>query len=336
MLPWAMAACIAVMAFCLGNLIVKSGRRRKTASGELAIDRTGYLAFGSLTRALAGVLPQAAETRKKVEREIKRAGFYRPMAREQFEASRNAMVIGWALLAGALIVITAGPDTLLTWEIAAVALVLISLSYALPRLWLQSQAAARVRRIQIALPDALDMMTMCLTGGLSLQSSLERVSKDVRTTHPDLGTELEIVRKQSGAHTLESALTQFAERIDVPEIKSLAAIVAQTERLGANVANAIRDFADGIRRGHRQRAEERGNATSVKMLLPVSLCLAPVVYILLLAPPLLEMNSFLTKNNREGGLLDPAEMNPAQLRGQRRPPVLGTTNVDTLTAESGN
>jgi tight adherence protein C len=268
---------------------------------------------------VAGLLPVSRELAARLDQELKRAGYYRPLARQQFLAVRNAMAVGWVLLAGTAAIAAYDPDNDRSPTVFLVGLLLAVLFYALPRLVLQSQGTHRLKRIQTGLPDALDMITMCLTGGLPLQQSLERVGKDIHGSHPDLATELEIIRRQSDAHTMEHALTQFSQRIDVPEVKSLTALVAQTERLGTNVSTALKDYSDSLRRTHRQRAEERGNATSVKLLLPVALCLAPPVYILLLAPPLLELGDFVTRENRSGGILAPNDVNvPAALPAARR------------------
>ena len=143
---------------------------------------------------------------------------------------------------------------------------------------------------------------------------------------------MEIIRRQAEAHTLENALTQFADRINVAEIKSLAALVTQTERLGTNVATALRDYADSIRRGFRQRAEEQGNKNSIKLLLPVTLCLAPPVYILLLAPAVLELRDFIIRENRPGGVLAPSEFQYQQTI--LRPTPADPTGAGTVSAES--
>jgi tight adherence protein C len=195
------------------------------------------------------------------------------------------------------------------WQFLAAGIIGVAALYGVPRLWLQSKGNRRVQRIQVGLPDALDMTNMCLTGGLPLQPALARVSSEIRVSHADLALEFDIVRRHAETFTLEQALSKFAERIDVPEIKSLTAMVTQAERLGTNVARALGEYADSLRRSHRQRAEERGNAASVKMLLPVALCLAPPVYILLLAPPLFQMREFVVRENQPGGFLTPVNPN---------------------------
>jgi tight adherence protein C len=168
---------------------------------------------------------------------------------------------------------------------------------------LHHQAKQRVDRIQRGLPDALDLVTMCVTGGLPLHEALERVSKELRFSNEDVAIEFEIIRRHADAHKMASALRHFAHRIDAPDVSALAALVTQTERLGTHVSTAICDYADSVRRAHRQFAEERANKTSIKMLFPVVLCLAPPIYILLCGPPVLKLRSFLIEERRPGGIL---------------------------------
>jgi len=307
LLPVVAFAAIGVLVYSLGRMLL--GGKRTEPDEEVGAPRP--LAFGPLTHALAAVLPISGSKRESIARELKHAGYYHPFALEEFLSIRNALVIGWVLLTATGLVAIDSADGKLALPILAVGVVGLIFLYGVPRLWLQSVASKRVMRLQLGLPDALDMLTMCLSGGLPLQPSLERVSGELRETHPDFSQELDIIRRHADAHTLEYALTRFSDRIDLPETKSLAALITHTERLGTNVAGALRDYADGIRRNHRQRAEERGNRTSVKLLLPVVLCLAPPIYILLLAPALLELRGFMIRENQDGGILSTADMDPS-------------------------
>lgn len=309
-IPLAVFAGIGLAIALVGKLLIGIGRRKD--------DRPG-LVFGPLTGVAAALLPSSRELRNALGHELKQAGYYVPRAVDQFLAIRNALVVGWMTLVATTIAAAYDPDRDFTLPILGVGVVVVLLLYSLPRLWLQSNASRRVQRIQNGLPDALDMITMCLTGGLPLQPALERVGREIRAVHPDLGLELEIIRRQAEAHTLENALSQFAERINVAEIKSLAALVTQTERLGTNVATALRDYSDSIRRSFRQRAEEQGNKNSIKLLLPVTLCLAPPVYILLLAPAMLELRDFVVRENRPGGILAPSDVRYTPTYGRLTP-----------------
>jgi tight adherence protein C len=328
---------IAGLLILLGQLIM-APRRNATRTGRPLI-------FGALTVPLAGIVPQFPYQAKVLSRDLARAGYYTPKAREEYLALRNALALGGAILTGLVIIAAAEPGQDLTARIILAGLAITILISSFPRVLLHWQANSRVRRIQTALPDALDMITMCLTGGLPLQDALQRVGSEIHNVHPDLACELDIIRRQAEAGSLEQALRQFSQRIDIPEITSLTALVSQAQRLGTNVSTALRDYADGVRRNHRQRAEERGNTTSVKLLLPVVLCLAPPVYILLLAPALLQMREFISQENRSGGILAPEipdDVSPLQAgrnpRAPRRPvrPAAGNRNRGTEAIPSGN
>jgi tight adherence protein C len=187
-------------------------------------------------------------------------------------------------------------------------LITAMLGYGLPRLLLGSQAKARVDRIQKGLPDALDIVHMCLSGGLSLRDSFARVSQEIEFFHPEIAIEFEVIRRQSEADTMSKALRNFADRIDTPDVTALASLVTQADKLGTHVAEAVTEFAVGVRRSFQQNAEERANKTTIKLLFPVVLCLAPPIYILLMGPPLLQMRDFITEGNQPGGILDSASM----------------------------
>ncbi len=306
LLPTAAFLVVAGLFFLLGLLFIRTGRN---GEGEvLAGGKARPLMFGPLTAPLAGVLPVSAGSKANISRDLRRAGFYHRLAYQEFMALRNVLVVGWVVLVGAAIV--AAPQPAPKWMPAGIAcaVVVAGLLYAMPVLLLHAQAKARLQRIQYGLPDALDMITMCMEGGLPLPQVLQRVGRDLATTHPDLACELKIIGRQMEAGSLDGALRQFAARIDIPDVQSLAALVGQTEQQGGSVAGALVEFADGVRRAQRQRAEEHGNKTSVKLLFPLVLCLAPPVYVLLLTPAIIEMREFVLKENRPGGILSPQTM----------------------------
>lgn len=290
---------IAAVMFLVGWSVTRWGASRNAAD----VRRRPRLMFGPLTFGLAGALPILDSTRARIKTEVSQAGFYQPHAAEQFLALRNAIVVGWLFLVATVLLVAYDPAKDLSLSILAVGGVGLMILYSLPRLWLQGLARARVQRIQLGLPDALDMLSMCLSGGVPLQTALDRVGPQLHTAHPDVGLEFEIIARQAEVHTLEEALSQFAKRLDQDDVSALASLVNQNQRLGTNVSVALHDFADGIRRAARQRAEERGNKVSVQMVLPVALCLAPPVYILLLAPAAMELRDFVLRQSTPGGAL---------------------------------
>ena len=253
--------------------------------------------------ALAGVLPQPKGEVEKIERDLKRAGYYYTTALLDYMATRNGLIVAILIVAG-LFAVIADPNTQISRWILAAGAATVVLGYALPRLLLHWQANRRVDRIHRGLPDALDIVQMCVTAGLPLREALSRVSQQVGFFHPDIAVEFEVIRRHADADTMPAALKQFAQRIDTPDVNSLAALVAQNQQLGTHVGAAITEYADSLRMSRKQRANERAGKTTIKLLFPVVLCLAPPIYILLCGPPIVKLKNFVNTSRQSGGILD--------------------------------
>ena len=270
--------------FLIGNFVLAA---REAPGPHIGQDRQA----GRLTQALARTVPQLPAETRSIGRDLKRSGNYRRAALDEYLATRNGLILGTLLLTMyAAFVLMPSPTLLRTAVI--VGFVLAIGAYGLPRIHLNWSAERRVDRIQAGLPDALDMTTMCLAGGMPMYDALQRVGGEIREMHPDVAAEFEIVRRQASAGSMGQALHHFAERVDAPDIRTLASIVAQTERLGTSIAVAMRDYAKSVRDDRQQRAVERANRMSVQMMLPIIFCLAPPVYVLLCGPPILELADF--------------------------------------------
>ncbi len=169
-----------------------------------------------------------------------------------------------------------------------------------PSLWLRHLKSSRQKQIRRAMPDALDVIVICLEGGLSLPASLAKVSVEIHVAHPLLASELSIVQReiQLGRSTGE-ALRQFANRFDAEELRSLASVVIQAERFGASIVNAFRVHAESLRLRRYQYAEAQAQKAPVKLIFPTVLCIFPALYIVLMGPAgvqLLEMLDNLDSN----------------------------------------
>ncbi|KAA0131844.1 MULTISPECIES: type II secretion system F family protein [Gimesia] len=295
--------------FLVGDAIAagnRAGRKKELNRGEGSGGST-YSAshVGAFKRAMAGVIPQSDQEIKKIELDLKRAGYYRSTALVEYLATRNILIV-MVLIGTGIGCVLADPGTNYPEIILVAGLLVAGSGYGLPRMVLHNQASRRVNRIQKGLPDALDLVMMCLTGGVPLRTALKRVTEEVRFSHPDIAVEFDIIRRHADANSMADALKQFARRIDAPDVNTLSLMISQTERLGTNVSTALIDFADGIRRKYRQRAEEHSSKTSIKLLFPVIFCMAPPIYILFFAPAVLELRNFLIREHRPGGILEPS------------------------------
>lgn len=224
--------------------------------------------------------------------ELRRAGFYQPTARRDYMALRNGLVLFTLIFTGALVV-AIGPERQdLGLRVMIMGVILAVLGWAVPRVLLRSKGEARLQRIRQALPNALDMLTMCMTGGLSVSDSLQHVSRELYTAHPDLAIELLFVQRQAEMSSLPDALRQFALRVDADEIVSMSALVGQGQRLGTGMVSSIHDYADAIRHRWRYMADEQAGKAAVKLLLPIVFLLLPSVFIFLWGPSVLELWTF--------------------------------------------
>src|SRR5262245_8066697 len=159
-----------------------------------------------------------------------------------------------------------------------------------PSFWLDRKKAARQVALRRALPDALDVIVICLEGGISFAGALKRVASELRTAHPLLAAEFNIVQRevQLGRSTGE-AIRQFAERSDLEEIRSLASVVVQAERYGASLVKALRVHAETLRVKRLHYAEEMAQKASTKLLFPTVLFIMPGVFIVILGPAVIQI-----------------------------------------------
>ncbi|MBD3672508.1 MAG: type II secretion system F family protein [Planctomycetaceae bacterium] len=299
---------ISLTVFLISEAIRNSKRRARSISDlNLSDDHPKRpLAPSAFQRAMAGALPQSAKEIAKIEKDLKRAGYYRPWALIDYLSTRNTLVtmilVGFGILA-----VLAPPSNGMGPVLIGIGLLTALLGYSLPRLLLSHQALKRITKIHKGLPDALDIVHMCLSSGLSLRDSLQRVASEIEVFNPEIAVEFELVRRHSEADSMAKALSNFADRLDTPDVNALASLVTQSDKLGIHVAEAVTEFAVGVRRTFQQRADERANKTTIKLLFPVVLCLAPPIYILLMGPPLLKMRDFIQEANQRGGVLDVSE-----------------------------
>ncbi|MEQ1942478.1 type II secretion system F family protein [Mesorhizobium sp. VNQ89] len=139
-------------------------------------------------------------------------------------------------------------------------------------------------------PDFMDMMLTCADAGMSLEASVERVSNELAGTHKELGIQLSIMTLQMRAgKPLRDALRELADRVGIDEARSLAVLFRQSEELGTSLTDALRVYSDEMRTQRVLRAEEKANALPVKMVLPLGLCVFPVVLMIVMLPVIIRM-----------------------------------------------
>jgi tight adherence protein C len=165
------------------------------------------------------------------------------------------------------------------------ALVAALLGYLVPDYWLRYMAQRRQRDITRHLPDALDLMVVCVEAGLGLDAALARVSSEMKLASTALSSEFGLVTQEVKAGKPRvQALRDLTVRTGVEDLGSLVAMLVQTDRLGTSVAQALRTHADTVRTKRRQRAEEAAAKTPVKLVFPLVLCIFPSLFVVILGP----------------------------------------------------
>ncbi|MEX0867059.1 MAG: type II secretion system F family protein [Pirellulales bacterium] len=244
--------------------------------------------FGGLTPALAAQLPESRKEKTEFRDLLRGAGLYSPSAGTTIYALRFVLLFVPLVVAGALAVLGDSRDT---FRILIVGVVCAAVLSTVPRLYVFFRRRRRLREIREGLPDTMDMLAMCMDGGMSLSASLEQVAR--RMNHfPAIAQELRIVRRQADVSSLQTALADFSRRVDLPELRSLVTLLTRGDRLGTHLTGSLMDQSDHLRTGRRQRANLQANKTPVKLVLPLIFCFAPAALILLIAPAVLELREF--------------------------------------------
>ena len=162
---------------------------------------------------------------------------------------------------------------------------LMALAYAAPDIWVGYCLRRRRERIRTGLPDALDLMVVCVDAGLGIDQALLRTGRELSKSQPEISEEfIQVNFEQRAGKPRLKAWESMAERTHVETVNSFVHMLAQTDRFGTPLVRALRIFADAVRHKRRQQAEELAAKTTVKLIFPLVLFIFPSVFIVLLGP----------------------------------------------------
>lgn len=228
------------------------------------------------------------DERNQLRQSLMLAGFNSPNATIWYVIARFSLAI---LLPGIFILsqfLSAKPATGLSvvmWPIILCAIGLFA-----PSRILTSLASSRQQQLEFEFPDALDLMVVCVEAGLSLDAAFVRVGQETRELHPRISEEFGRVSEQLRAgRARPDALRAMADRTGVPAIKSFAALLIQTEMLGAGIAQTLRTFSSEMRETRFIKAEEKAMRIPVLMTIPLVACILPVIVTALLLPAMIDV-----------------------------------------------
>ncbi len=250
---------------------------------------------GWLARLLAPLAGKARDsaTAHPIRLRLVRAGFRRESAVVIFTGLRIVLALALPVL------FLLSPAV---WNLSELQLLMVlcgasGIGFMLPGYFVNRRTKARQKEMVNGLPDALDLMVVCVEAGLGINASLNRVAQEFAVAKPVLAAEFELVTLEirAGKSSTE-ALKSLSERTGVSEVSSLVAMLVQTERFGTSLADTLRVHADAMRVQRLQRAEELAAKAPLKMLFPTVLIFAATL-IVTIGPGIVQMISFFRDQN---------------------------------------
>jgi tight adherence protein C len=208
------------------------------------------------------------------------AGYRKPAHADIFLGARLALPAAFGLLIALLV----SGNAIVYFIIA------IAVGFFLPDLWLNWSIKKRREDIRMSLPDGLDFLAICLEAGLGMDQGIVRLGQELRVSHPALAEELlQINFEQRAGVPRITAWKSFADRVDLEMVRSFVAMLIQTDRFGTPISKSLGTFSDSLRIQRRQKAEELAAKTTIKLLFPLALFIAPAMGIVLLGPAALSL-----------------------------------------------
>lgn len=221
-----------------------------------------------------------------IRKQLISAGFRDKKAISAFYAVKVAASGGSAVL-GFFAVGILGKDPVNGMLLALMGL---GAGFILPQLFLDNVATARRTKIDKILPDALDLLVICTEAGMSVDTSLLRVASNLGKQGKELGEEIIITNREIGlGQARDICWNNLGERTGSEELKNLARVITQSEKVGASVGEVLRGQAEFLRVRRRQKAEEMAAQMSTKMMIPTVIFIFPCVLVVTFGPPLLKL-----------------------------------------------
>jgi tight adherence protein C len=238
---------------------------------------------------LSKLMPKSPKDTSRLQRRLTQAGFPQASSVVYYSIAELVLPVVLGLTVLAVLGVASG------WLLAGFVAVL---GYVAPSFYVGRRTTLRQKAIRNGLPDALDLLTLCTEAGSGLDQALAKTSEELFTAHPVLADELRMITTEirAGKPRME-AFKNFASRTGVDDVRSLVAMLLQTDRFGTSVADALRIQSDTSRTKRRQFAEERAGKVGVKLVFPLVLCLFPALYVVCFGPVVVSIYRAFVQND---------------------------------------
>ncbi len=258
------------------------GGQGKSKQQELS-QRLRELGLQLVRRVSSLVYDEKGEKKLALRRKLVSGGIYLPDAPRNFAVARYALLV-LGLGGGFLLATSNGGDP---WIYAGAA---GGVGYFLPVLWLGTKVKKNKKALESGLPDALDLMVVCVEAGLTIDAAMQRVGEELALAHPVLARELSVCHMETQIGLpRQQAMRNLGERTDYAPLKALTAMLVQADRFGTSIAMALRIQAEAMRQKRQHKSEEAAAKASVKLTFPLVLFIFPASFIVLAGPVVLKM-----------------------------------------------
>jgi tight adherence protein C len=288
---------VAAISFAVSKLFAKGGdnkmRERLSATGTTDSPTTVTQSSSSAAQfkdlfqrvgqaAAKPFMPSDREKQSELRRKLGQAGIYSPQAIRMVQVFKFILLIGG--VGGGIGIGIAIDNMMLGVGLGGLA------GYLFPTIWLKKHIKKQQRALDYGLPDALDLMVVCVEAGLAVDAAMQRVGQELNIVHPRLSKELEIAHMETRVGlTRTDALKNLGTRTQNAALQGLASMLVQAERFGTSVASALRVHGESLRLHRQHRAEELASKASVKMSFPLVLFIFPATFITLAGPTIVEL-----------------------------------------------
>lgn len=293
--PWAIFGVCTIGVWALISAFQKDDNRAAERLAELREPNSKKKrksgSMGKLLEKAAPALSKALGPKSELEQNnlrvrLANAGYNQANAAQMYLAIKVAM-LGIGVLAG-------GGFGMLTYGVSQKGFFAIAVTagvfFYLPELALRFIASSRQQKIFLSLPDALDLLVVCVEAGLGLDAGMRRIAEELSDTHRVLCDEISLCNMQiQMGRARRDVLHDLGVRTGVDDVKALSAILIQAERFGSSIAQALRVQSDSMRVKRRQMAEEKAQKTAVQMLFPMVLFIFPGIFVVLVGPAAIKM-----------------------------------------------
>ncbi len=270
----------------LRRLGSKDGMVQNGPSAVIPDERPAADIAQKIAQPLNKLLPPSATEARKLQKQLMHAGFRSSEAPIIYRAIQLSTMAGFPLIVAGVCAVLAKPlGNALIYIILA-----FVVGFFLPRFVLARVTKNRQRDLRWGLADALDLMVVSVEAGLGLNAAMMRVANELKDVHSAIAIEFELANLEIRVgRDRDEALRNLAERTGVDDLRSLVAMLIQTDKFGTSIAKGLRVFSDSLRTKRRQRAEQEAQKAAVKLLLPLACFLFPTLFIAILGPAALNL-----------------------------------------------